>query len=318
MPSATKAHRPVAIPSVLERMARFFEETGPLRLNFEDLSGITHDVPDFRLKQEHLIHCGDFCLQAKSCRQGHLDCVRNKFVANRVATRREEGFIGSCHLGLTELVEPLVYRGRVLGAFYYGAVVVQGTEDQGRRKIERYARRRSLDPQPLLDAFSKVPVISPDDLPMYRERLQLMLGVALKILEAHALPLERYRTEMIAMPDYRSVPPLVMAAMRQVQREYAAPINVASIAAALKCHPDYLSRVFKKSVPSGLANYILRVRIDRARALITAGKLSLGDIAWQVGFQDQSHFTRAFKKLTGVAPGSYRAGHAAGELGQIG
>ena len=101
------------------------------------------------------------------------------------------------------------------------------------------------------------------------------------------------------------IPPLVQGAMRYVHKQYSEPLKVADIAKYLKCHPDYLSRVFKQSVACGLGEYVMRVRIDRARYLIETKRFSTGEIAWYVGFQDQSHFGRVFKRLVGVTPGRY-------------
>ncbi len=293
-------------PSLLGQLFLLLEQSGPLKLSFEDLTGISYDVPDLRLRTDHRIHCGEFCMLAKSTQAGHLGCIRNKLACNRLATRRAEGFRGMCHLGLTEWVEPLTYHGRVLGVFYYGSVLQRGTERAGRRKIEAYARRRGIDATALLAAYARAPRVSAEELERQHTRLKTVVALAGRIIDAHGPPLDRYRTEMSAT-NFQKVPPLVQAAMRQVQRHYAEPLTVERIAAALKCHPDYLSRVFKQAAHVGLADYILRVRIDHARNLIGTGKLTLGEIAWQVGFQDQSHFNRVFKRLVGVTPGHFSA-----------
>lgn len=302
----SRKHDRVAEPSALQRLFRLLEKTCPLRINFEDLSGITYDVPDLKLAEPYHIHCCAFCMLVKRHRADHKDCVRNKRIVNHLTMRKHKGFVGQCHLGLTELVEPLIYRERVLGVFYFGSVVVQGTETAGRLKIRNYAQRSNRDPAPLLAAFARVPRIRAAEVAGYWERLRLVTVLAERILDSYGLPLKRYRTAMIAVGADKDIPPLVQSAMRYVHRNCAEPLTVSAVAKQLHCHPDYLSRTFKQSVCGGLADYILRVRVDQARHLITMGKLSLGEIAWQVGFKDQSHFCRVFKRLVGVAPGSYQ------------
>jgi AraC-like DNA-binding protein len=95
--------------------------------------------------------------------------------------------------------------------------------------------------------------------------------------------------------------------MRFVHRQYSTQIQITEVAGQLKCHPDYLSRLFKKSVGCGFGEYVMRVRIDRARNLIETGKYSMGEIAWNTGFQDQSHFGRVFKRLVGMTPGEFQS-----------
>jgi AraC family transcriptional regulator len=48
--------------------------------------------------------------------------------------------------------------------------------------------------------------------------------------------------------------------------------------------------------------YILQCRIDKAKYLLQHSELSIADIAARVGFCDQSHFTRYFKRIVGVTP----------------
>ena len=50
------------------------------------------------------------------------------------------------------------------------------------------------------------------------------------------------------------------------------------------------------------------MRIDHSRSLLRRKELRLVDIALMVGFEDQSYFTKVFKKITGLSPLQYREG----------
>ena len=52
--------------------------------------------------------------------------------------------------------------------------------------------------------------------------------------------------------------------------------------------------------------YILQQRIGEARRLLTAGGMTLAELATHLGFADQSHFSRAFRKVTGTTPRSFQ------------
>lgn len=67
----------------------------------------------------------------------------------------------------------------------------------------------------------------------------------------------------------------------------------------------HLIRVFRAETGLPPHAYLEQIRIHRARQLLRAGA-SIADVAFQTGFSDQSHFTRHFKKMTGVTPGQYR------------
>lgn len=68
----------------------------------------------------------------------------------------------------------------------------------------------------------------------------------------------------------------------------------------------YLSRMFKEETGESLTVYINRMRVERAKTLLTATALGLAEISGLCGFDDQSYFTRVFKAVTGVPPKRYR------------
>lgn len=69
--------------------------------------------------------------------------------------------------------------------------------------------------------------------------------------------------------------------------------------------PYYLIRVFTAAVGLSPHAYLNHIRVSRARRLLEAGR-RLADAALAVGFADQSHFQRWFKKIIGITPGQYR------------
>lgn len=68
----------------------------------------------------------------------------------------------------------------------------------------------------------------------------------------------------------------------------------------------YLSKIIKEELGISFVDYLNQIRIEKSKALLTNSNLSLTDIAVSVGFQEQSYFTKVFKKIVGVPPGKYR------------
>lgn len=83
-------------------------------------------------------------------------------------------------------------------------------------------------------------------------------------------------------------------------------ISLSEIAEHISINPSYLSHLFKKEVGKSISEYIQKERIDEAKKSIEAGEKSLADIYIPLGFIDQSHFTKVFKKITGITPKEYR------------
>jgi AraC-like DNA-binding protein/ligand-binding sensor protein len=297
--------------SLLEELFELLQQAGPLKISFEDLSGVARDVPFLQLSAWEQQHTCRFCLFAKKTVKGYQDCGMNKYAVNRIVLSRMAGFHGQCHLGLTDLVEPLVFHQRVLGIFYYGSVVLEGTEEKARQRILRYCKRSKLKPRPYLEELQRVARISKKDLLRHQKRLRFAARLAAALLESWGLPEERYRAEVIgplwASPEkYRNLPALVQATVHYVQKHYFEPLQIRQIAGALSVHPVHLSRTFKKAMECDLREYLQRVRVDHARQRLKYSQLSVAEIGYEVGFQEKSHFGRIFTKLVGVSPGEYR------------
>jgi AraC-like DNA-binding protein len=281
----------------------------PMRASFDDFTGITLDYPQLLLPVSHEIHDCSACLYAKQSDRGQRDCTLNKHASNRLAIRHRAGFGGLCHLGLFDLVEPLIVREAVLGAFYYGSVVVVEREAESRRRVERYCARRGLDAGDYLTAWRAVPRIREMDIAGHRERLRAVAESARLWCEALAIPVERYPplAENVHWVSHRALPPLIRTALRFVARRFGESCQVADIAVHAGCNASYLSAEFKRHTGENLTYHIEWVRLDRAKALLRARQLSVGEIAFRCGFADPSHFVRVFKRRTGLTPKKFQA-----------
>jgi two-component system response regulator YesN len=71
-------------------------------------------------------------------------------------------------------------------------------------------------------------------------------------------------------------------------------------------HPAYLSRFFKKRTGLSLSEYMMAQRIERAKTLLIEPKLTVGHIVNRLGYDNSSHFSRTFKKMTGYTPLQFR------------
>ena len=105
-----------------------------------------------------------------------------------------------------------------------------------------------------------------------------------------------------------SQPRAVVQALKFIHENYATDLSLADIAGAANLSTYHLTRVFKKSTGISPHQYLVQVRVNSARSLLTAGagNRSLAEIATAVGFADQSHLTRHFKRVLGRTPKELR------------
>lgn len=70
-------------------------------------------------------------------------------------------------------------------------------------------------------------------------------------------------------------------------------------------HPVHLARTFRRVQGESISAHLRRLRIEKACSLLRCDYASLADVAQQLGFADQSHFTRTFRRVTGTTPSRF-------------
>jgi AraC-like DNA-binding protein len=83
-------------------------------------------------------------------------------------------------------------------------------------------------------------------------------------------------------------------------------IGLESLAATAELSVFHFARAFKQSEGTTPHAFVLERRLAKARDLLTATDLPLSQIAFTVGFADQSHLARRFRQMAGVSPGQFR------------
>lgn len=83
-------------------------------------------------------------------------------------------------------------------------------------------------------------------------------------------------------------------------------LNLAELAAVAQMSQYRFARAFKNATGFPPHKYLILQRIERAKNLLEGDKLSIAEISYELGFTSQSHFTAAFRKLTGMTPKYYR------------
>lgn len=79
-------------------------------------------------------------------------------------------------------------------------------------------------------------------------------------------------------------------------------LKLSELSAIAQLSPYYFLRLFKQQMKMTPHQYILQCRVEQAKHLLQRSELSLAEIAVKVGFCDQSHLTRSFKRIFGVTP----------------
>lgn len=92
-----------------------------------------------------------------------------------------------------------------------------------------------------------------------------------------------------------------------IHGHYAEPITIAHLADIAALSPSGLHRTFLRHTRQTVSQYLIRLRIGRACALLSSGAMPIGVIAGEVGYDSLANFNRQFKALKGTTPRQYRA-----------
>jgi AraC family transcriptional regulator len=174
--------------------------------------------------------------------------------------------------------------------------VAEGLELDSDR-IELVEQRRATDPTLRHIAMAlRAGVQSGDALDrMYGEGLSTAL--AAHLLREYGATVLRPKSQYGGLTRAKLV-----RAVECIQDQLDADLTVFGIAQAVGMSPYYFTRLFKESTGQSPHQYVVEARVRRAKELLTTGKFTISEAAHHVGFVDQSHLTRHFKRVFGLPP----------------
>jgi AraC family transcriptional regulator len=174
--------------------------------------------------------------------------------------------------------------------------VAEGLEFDADR-IELIEQRRSTDPTLHHVALAlRAGVQSGDAFDrMYGEALSTALAVHL--LRKYSAAVLEPKRQYGGLPREKLV-----RAVEYIQDQLDTDLTVSGIAQAVYMTPSYFTRLFKESTGQSPYQYVVEARVRKAKDLLTTGKFTISEVAHHVGFADQSHLTRHFKRVFGLPP----------------
>lgn len=118
------------------------------------------------------------------------------------------------------------------------------------------------------------------------------------------------RTLVLNLPVVAGARPPVHRTVRRVveiiETEFSTNLTLESVAGRVYVSAAYLSALFKQETGVNFLDYLHCYRIEQAKALLIDGSMKIHAIARAVGYFDEPHFHRTFKKWTGLTPSQYQ------------
>lgn len=119
------------------------------------------------------------------------------------------------------------------------------------------------------------------------------------------------REEIVVMEpesgdDKKAVPPEITFICNYINENYSEKITLNAIADSVGFSKYYISRLFKQHMGVTIIDYLIKVRLDKAKELLGKGDYSIKQISFMIGYSDPNYFTWSFKKYLGISPIKYR------------
>jgi len=99
---------------------------------------------------------------------------------------------------------------------------------------------------------------------------------------------------------------VIFKSIDYISKNYMKKITLEDVAAHVYLSPSYFSKIFKEEMDVNFNAYLNYVRIEMSKKLLLDPSISMVEVSNLVGFEDQSYFSKVFKKMTGLNPKKYR------------
>lgn len=151
----------------------------------------------------------------------------------------------------------------------------------------------------------------------YRDAFDLIrhLGECLRLHQiSDPLQQERILWQILALmtravsasPQSATTEPSISKAVAFIQRNLSRNITVSELAAECAMSERTLLRYFKREIAMPPLQYLVKLRIQRARERLSGHDVLVKEVASEVGFTSMSHFARSFRQHVGMAPNDYQ------------
>jgi len=234
--------------------------------------------------------CALLADSSKACAQ----CLRNQEVICDPASLSAKS--AKCFAGLYDTAVPVRQGEKVIGFLQTGQIAF---EKPSAAKFEKVAKQllawgATVDLTKLQEAYFHSRVLS-------KTQYQAMV----RLLEIFAGHLSEIANQ-IALEESEKEPLLVRRARAYIGDHSGEPLHLTQLAEALHVSTFYFCKMFKKATGLTFTDYLGRVRVEKAKALLLHADLRVSEIAYEVGFESLTHFNRLFRRVTGQSPTAFR------------
>lgn len=202
-----------------------------------------------------------------------------------------------CFAGLYDTAIPVRLGDRTIGFLQTGQVALSKPTAARFQKLAKQLKAWGVpgDLHAYEEAYYRTPVLPKSRYAAY-----------VSMLEIFAEHLSLFANHLIIFRD-NSDSPLISRAKRYIDEHSTEDVRLESTAHALHVSTFYFCKLFKKVTGMTFTEYVSRTRVEKAKSLLMNPNMRVTEAAFSCGFSSLTNFNRAFKRITGLSPTSYRS-----------
>lgn len=242
-------------------------------------------------------NCGHYCAFCRAVRElpgGKRPCEKSdKIDAVTLAAQYKEPFFFECHMGMQELVLPLLHRDTLVGLVFVGQCRIRGESPE--KTIAQRVAEQGGDPARFVELYAQLPELRREDL---RAAGQI-LSQYFQLRMAHSQPVSQTHTYPGAT--------LAEQVYSYIQLHFCDSLSTKSLAEHFFVTEAHLSRAFHARYGLTVTAHIRNLRMEYAQRLLSQTDASVSSIALNTGYPDVNYFSRLFRRHTGLTPTEFRS-----------
>ena len=227
-----------------------------------------------------------FCDRVNKIESEHSKCLQCAKIACTRAFDKKDTYIYKCRYGLIEAVSPLYNFGTLTGFIRMGQIAESEEEI-----VSAVAQLDEILPKDNDNSEEMIPCIGHEKVHSF---VNIMTICA------------KYLTMSNAISS--SKPTIAELAKKYIGENINKRIVIGDICDALKCSKSTLFSGFKKQYGITINSYITELKLSTALRLLSEGEMTINEVACELGFSDQSYFSKVFSAKYGIPPSEYRLG----------
>ncbi|OGF48629.1 MAG: hypothetical protein A2231_01520 [Candidatus Firestonebacteria bacterium RIFOXYA2_FULL_40_8] len=311
---------------VLKDFLNIIENATGLKICLYDFEFFSKKDEKLNLDKESFCHTRTYCMAVKTSKNAHSICIKSERSIKSMLLEKNRPVWNTCHAGLSEIVIPVFIKGKYVCSIHAGQVFLKKIQNSDIDKKADYFEKLGVDRNLIIKTINDVPVISKAHINQSLNLISLLINFIIETGEKLDWQDELNRIKESYnnsdLPDLGNKLDYLIKSVKHIRNirykniidrimenltiRPMENINLTEISKEIGLSRFYISRIFKSETGKSFRDYIVAFRMEKAKRHMKDGSLNLSDVAFKCGYQDQSSFTRSFKKATGVNPGKYR------------